>query len=142
MMNTKAKGSKGERELVKLFNENGWVCIRAAGSGSSRYPSPDILAGNAIRRVAVECKVTAETKKYLFPDDIEQLQTFASKFGAEGWFGVKFPSEPWYFLMMEDIENTGKCWAISLDLAKRKGLKIEELLGVAELQKPEDDRNI
>ena len=141
-MNTKAKGSKGERELVKVFNENGWVCIRAAGSGSSRYPSPDVLAGNAMRRVAIECKVTAENKKYLFDDEIEQLRTFATKFGAEGWFGVKFPSEPWYFLMLEDIENTGKCWAISLELAKRKGLKVEELLGVAELQQKEEDRNI
>ena len=136
-MNTKAKGTKGERELVRVFNENGWVCIRAAGSGSSQYPSPDVLAGNAMRRVAIECKVTAETKKPLSDDDIEQLRTFANKFGAEGWFGVRFPSEPWYFLMLEDIENTGKCWAISLELAKRKGLKIEELLGVSELQKVE-----
>ncbi len=137
-MNTKAKGTKGERELVKVFNENGWVCIRAAGSGSSPYPSPDILAGNAMRRVAIECKVTAENKKYLLNEEIEQLRTFANKFGAEGWIGVRFPSEPWYFLMLEDIENTGKCWAISLELAKRKGLKVEELLGISELQKKEE----
>ena len=141
-MNTKAKGSKGERELIHFFNQNGWSAIRAAGSGSQRYPSPDILAGNAMRRVAIECKVTAENKKYLLDEEIEQLRTFATKFGAEGWFGVKFPSEPWYFLMLEDIENTGKCWAISLELAKRKGLKVEELLGVSELQKKEEDRNI
>ena len=141
-MNTKAKGTKGERELVRVFNENGWVCIRAAGSGSSQYPSPDVLAGNAMRRVAIECKVTAETKKYLLDEEIEQLRTFSNKFGAEGWFGVKFPSEPWYFLMLEDLENTGKCWAISLELAKRKGLKIEELLGVSKLDKKQEDRNI
>lgn len=141
-MNTKAKGSKGERELIHFFNQNGWSAIRAAGSGSQKYPAPDVLAGNAMRRVAIECKVTAETKKYLADEDIEQLRTFANKFGAEGWFGVKFLSEPWYFLMLEDIENTGKCWAISLELAKRKGLKIEELLGVSELQKQEEDRNI
>ena len=61
-MDKKAKGTRGERELVKAFNENGWVCIRVAGSGSSRYPSPDILAGNAMRRVAIECKVTADNK--------------------------------------------------------------------------------
>ena len=137
-MNTKAKGTKGERELVKVFNENDWVCIRAAGSGSSRYPSPDVLAGNAMRRVAIECKVTAETKKYLLEEEIEQLRTFANKFGAEAWIGVRFPSEPWYFFMLEDIEQTGKSWAISLELAKRKGLKIEELLGVSELRKKEE----
>ena len=53
MVNRKAKGTKGERELVKFFNNSGWACIRIAGSGSSRYPSPDILAGNAIRRLAI-----------------------------------------------------------------------------------------
>lgn len=134
-MNTKAKGTKGERELVKVFNENGWACLRAPGSGSSRYPSPDIIAGNAMRRVAIECKVTAENKKYLLDEEIEQLRTFATKFGAEAWIGVRFPSEPWYFFMLEDVEQTGKSWAISLELAKRKGLKVEELLGVSELQK-------
>ncbi len=141
-MNTKAKGTKGERELVKVFNENNWVCIRAAGSGSSRYPSPDILAGNAMRRVAIECKVTKDTKKYLLNEEIEQLRTFANKFGAEGWIGVRFPSEPWYFLMLEDIENTGKCWLVSLELAKRKGLEVEELLGVTALQNTKQDQKL
>ena len=63
-MNRKAKGTKGERELVKFFNESGWACLRAPGSGSSRYPSPDIIAANAIRRIAIECKVTKNNKKY------------------------------------------------------------------------------
>jgi len=139
-MNTKAKGSKGERELIHFFNQNGWSAIRAAGSGSQRYPAPDVLAGNAMRRIAIECKVTAENKKYLFPEEIEQLRTFATKFGAEAWIGVHFPSEPWYFLMLEDIENTGKCWAISLEIAKRKGLKVEELLGISELLKKEENK--
>ncbi len=127
-MNTKAKGTAGERELVKFFNEVGWGCIRIAGSGSSRYPSPDILAGNAIRRVAVECKVTAEKKKYFPPDEIEQLRTFSQKFGAEAWIAVHFPAQPWYFIMLEDLENTGSNFAISLEMAKIKGLTKEELI--------------
>ena len=132
-MNRKAKGTKGERELVHAFNNAGWSCIRVAGSGSSHYPSPDILAGNAIRRVAIECKVTAEQKKYLGKEEIEQLRTFATKFGAESWVGVKFPSEPWYFLMLEDLEDTGNSFAVSLELAKMKGLKIEELMNVEKI---------
>src|SRR3989338_6977523 len=116
-MNTKAKGTKGERELIKTFNENGWSAIRSAGSGSSPYPAPDILAGNAVRRLAIECKVTKENKKYLQNAEIDQLQEFSRKFGAEPWVGVKFPDQPWYFLMLEDLNNTGKCWLVSLDLA-------------------------
>ena len=128
-LNCKAKGTRGERELIKAFNEQGWSAIRAAGSGSSPYPAPDILAGNAIRRVAIECKVTKDQKKYLTVDEIEQLRTFAQRFGAESWVGVRFPSEQWYFLMLEDLENTGSSWAVSLELAQRRGLTMTELLG-------------
>ncbi len=128
MINRKAKGTKGERELVKFFNENGWSCIRSAGSGSSKYPSPDVIAGNAIRRVAIECKVTKDNKKYFSNDEIEQLKEFSTKFGAESWAGVRFPDQPWYFLMLEDLQSTGKNWAISLEVAKTKGLLKEELI--------------
>jgi Holliday junction resolvase len=127
-MNHKAKGTNAERELVKLFNEAGWSCVRIAGSGCSKYPSPDLLAGNAIRRLAIECKTIAETKKYFSAEDLEQLRTFAKKFGAESWIGIKFSGEPWYFLMLEDLEKTATQWVISLELAKRRGLSIEELM--------------
>src|SRR3989338_9117757 len=128
-MNTKAKGTKGERELIKLFNESGWSAIRAAGSGSSPYPSPDILAGNAIRRIAVECKVTKDYKKYLTKEEVQQLRIFSQRFGAESWVGVKFPKEPWYFLMLEDLEDTGNTVAVSVEIAKRRGLTVDELMG-------------
>jgi Holliday junction resolvase len=129
MINRKAKGTKGERELVKAFNEAGWSCVRVAGSGSSRYPSPDILAGNAIRRLAIECKVTREKKKYFNRLEIEQLSHFSKKFGSEPWVGVKFPDEPWYFLMLEDLEETKTGYGLSLLIAQRRGLNFIELLG-------------
>ena len=135
MRNKKAKGTKGERELVKFFNEEGWSAIRVAGSGSSRYPSPDILAGNALRRLAIECKVTKEKKKYFQNSEIEQLKAFSTKFGAESWVGVQFVGEPWYFLILEDLEDTGNSWVVSLETAKRRGLTKDELL-----QKSDENR--
>ena len=141
-LNRKAKGTRGERELIKVFNENGWSAIRAAGSGSSPYPSPDILAGNASRRVAIECKVTKDQRKYLLTEEIEQLQTFSRRFGAESWIGVRFPSEQWYFLMLEDLEKTETHWVISLELARRRGLTVQELLGVERTPEPAENRNI
>src|SRR3989338_1340354 len=125
MLNRKAKGSRGERELVKIFNQSGWGCVRVAGSGSSQYPSPDLLAGNAIRRLAIECKVKKDSKKYFDQAEIDQLKTFAQNFGAESWIGVHFPGEEWYFLMLEDLEKTGVLWSISLDMAKMKGLTVK-----------------
>jgi holliday junction resolvase Hjr len=128
-MNRKAKGTKGERELIKFFNETGlWGAFRSAGSGSSRYPSPDLIAANAIRRLAIECKVTKDKKKYFQNKEIEQLNKFSQLFGAESWVGVKFPNEPWYFLIPEDLRDTGACWAVSIELAKRRGLTKEELI--------------
>ena len=127
MRSAKAKGSKGERELVAFFNEIGWSCMRAAGSGSSQYPCPDILAGNAIRRLAIECKVTKERKKYFSKAEVEQLQTFGRNFGAEVWVAVKLAKEEWYFLMVEDLEDTGASLAVSVELAKLRGLTKEEL---------------
>lgn len=129
MVKQKAKGTKGERELIRLFNEAGWSAIRAAGSGSSPYPAPDVLAGNAQRRVAIECKVTKETKKYFPKEEIEQLKAFSQKFGAESWIGLRFSRQPWYFVLPEDLEKTGNLWAISLEAAQRKGVRVEELLG-------------
>ena len=130
MPNWKAKGTKAERDLIKSLNESGWSAIRAAGSGSSKYPSPDILAGNAIRRLAIECKVTKEQKKYFQNAEIEQLLTFSRNFGAESWIGVKFPDQDWYFVMPEDMKDTGKCKLITLELAQRRGLSKEELLEI------------
>ena len=128
MINRKAKGTKGERELVKFFNENDWSCVRIAGSGSSKYPSPDLLAGNASRRLAIECKMTKDKKKYIPKADIEQLRTFSTKFGAESWVAVKFGPSEWYFLILEDLEDTGNSFAVSLELAKRRGILASEII--------------
>ena len=131
MRSAKAKGSKGERELIKFFNENEWSAIRAAGSGSSRYPSPDILAGNALRRVAIECKVTKDTKKYISKIDIKQLLDFARHFGAEAWVGVKLASNEWFFIMPEDMVETPTSRLVSIETVRMKGLTAVELLGLS-----------
>lgn len=127
-MSRKSKGINAERELVHLFQQNGWSAIRIAGSGSSKYPSPDVLASNALRRVAIECKTLSRTKKYFSNNDIEQLKEFSHKFGTESWIGIRFKGMPWYFLSLDDLEVTGRNLAISVDLAKRKGLLFEDLV--------------
>ena len=126
--NHKAKGIRGERELIHLFNDAGWSAIRVAGSGSSQYPSPDIVAGNAARRVAIECKVTKERKKYFEKEEIEQLQFFSKRFGAEGWVGIKFPKEPWHFLRIESLESVGNSYVVSVEQAKEKGVVLETFM--------------
>ncbi|MBR9690619.1 Holliday junction resolvase [Candidatus Woesearchaeota archaeon] len=123
---SKAKGSKGERDLMKFFWENGWACVRSAGSGSTSFPSPDLIAGNKIRRVAVECKVTKDDSKYFTKDEIRQLRAFSDYFGTEPWVAVKLSKEPWYFLSLDDLKETDKNFVATLSLCRTNGLLTEE----------------
>ncbi len=127
-MNRKAKGLNAERELVSLFWSASWAAIRVAGSGSSRYPSPDVLAGTPTRKLAIECKTTKDPKKYLSEKDIEQLLTFSKVFNAEPWIGVRFDKKEWFFLSIDDLTKTNKGYVINEDLTRMKGLLFEELI--------------
>ena len=134
--NKKQKGSCAERELIHEFWKNNWAAVRVAGSGSMKYPSPDIVASNALRRLAVECKAVGNEKKYLGQDEIEQLLSFSRLFGAEAWFAIRFDNEDWYFFNVEDLKSTkGNNYSLDLDLAKLKGLKFEEVIGIFRQEK-------
>lgn len=127
-MSRKSKGLNGERELVRAFWERGWASMRSAGSGSSHYPSPDIIAAKAGRRFAIECKVTAETRKYFAAKEISELKYFASLFGGEPFVSVKFPRKKWYFFTIEDLRDTGNNFAVYIEDCELKGLLIDELI--------------
>ncbi len=129
-MNRKSKGINGERELVHRFWSKGWPCVRIAGSGSSRYPCPDILAGNRERMIAIECKVTKSNKKYFPKNEIRLLNEFCKSFGAEPWVGIKFKGEDWLFLSTNELEETTSSFVASVELMKRKGMLAEELIGL------------
>jgi len=126
MINTKAKGSKGERFLLDKFWENGWACLRTAGSGSTSFPAPDLIAGNRIRRVAVECKVTKDESKYFQKSEISQLKSFSEFFGSEAWVAVKLSGTPRYFLSLDDLRETEKNFLANIDICKSKGFLVEE----------------
>lgn len=127
-MSRKSKGTNAERELIHMFWENGWAAMRAAGSGSSRHPSPDILAGNVLRKLAIECKTRKEDTIYIPKEDITQLEEFAAIFGAEPWLGIRFSKNEWFFISLDDARQTMNNYTISAKLARQKGLLFEELI--------------
>ncbi|MBS3113473.1 Holliday junction resolvase [Candidatus Woesearchaeota archaeon] len=127
-MSSKSKGSKAERELLHLFWSKGLGCIRSAGSGSMKYPGPDLIVSNKVRTIAIECKSTKDKKKYLDKHDVEQLKEFCDIFGAEPWFALRFARKEWLFLSLDDIEKTENGYVIDLEVAERKGLLIDELI--------------
>jgi Holliday junction resolvase len=127
-MSVKRKGINAERELIHKFWENSWTAIRVAGSGSTKYPSPDIIAANISRKLAIEAKVTKQDKKYFTKQDIDQINVFSKKFGAEAWLAVKFNNQGWFFLPPSEIDKTKEGFVFSLKKAKSKGLSFNELL--------------
>jgi len=127
-MSRKSKGINAERSLIHLFWSASWAAVRVAGSGSSRYPSPDILAGNNIRKLAIECKASRDKAKYLTKEEVTDLISFAKYFGAEPWIGVKFDKMDWFFISPEDAKDTGKNYLVSEEIVKNKGLLFSELI--------------
>ncbi len=128
-MSHKSKGSNAERELIHAFWSKQWAAFRSAGSGSNAYPCPDIIAGNNLKKFAIECKATKGVKQYLTRKEVLELIEFGKIFGAQVWFGIRFDRLQWYFLTPEDLAETeGENFVVSIDLAKRKGLSFDELI--------------
>jgi len=126
----KQKGANAERELIGLFWNAGWAAHRIAGSGSSRFPSPDIIAGNFSKKFAIECKSTKAKIQYVSREQADGLQKFAEIFCAEPWIGVRFNNEEWYFMPLKEVKKTGGSnLAIKLEEAKLLGLRFSELIG-------------
>ena len=129
-MSSKSKGSKAERELLHLFWTKGWATLRSAGSGSMKYPGPDLLVGNKEnnRRLAIECKTTKSNKLYLSDYDIKQLKDFSNIFDAREWFAIKFAKKDWRFLSLEDLKKTQRGYVIDSKLVDLYGTSFEELI--------------
>ncbi|MFH1589971.1 MAG: Holliday junction resolvase Hjc [archaeon] len=124
----KSKGTAAERELMHKFWANGWAAVRAAGSGSTQFPCPDLIVGNNLRKLALEIKATKDKKKYFPKQEINDLKYFATKFGAEPWVVIKFDNKGFYFIMLEDLEETTASFVASFEIAERRGLTFEELV--------------
>ena len=129
-MGAKTKGTNAERELIHMFWKKGWAAVRVAGSGSSHYPSPDVLVGNNLRRLAIECKAVGGTSKYLSLEQVGDLNVFAERFGAEAWIGLRFNREEWLFITTCELEKAESTYRVNLANAKRNGLLFEELISL------------
>lgn len=129
-MSFKSKGINAERDLIHRFWSKGVPAVRVAGSGSTRFPSPDIVAGTHKRKMAIEAKITKEHKKYFTKDAVEDLNEYCRLFGAEAWVAVKFKGSEWLFLRTGELNDAGGSYYTDLENAKRKGLLFEELVSL------------
>src|SRR3989338_7446093 len=127
--NNKGKGGRTERELIKMFfDTNVFAALRVAGSGSTPLPAPDLLVGGMGRVLAIECK-SGKKRRYIDPEQIQELLDFAAKFGAEPWVGVRFNNNGWHFLDVKSLHiSKGGNYAVDLKLALEKGVSFNELI--------------
>lgn len=126
---SKVKGSRAERELFHMLWEQGFAVVRSAGSGSTTLPAPDLLASNASRALAIECKSVKGKYKYLYEKEISELIEFSSKFGAEALIGVRFDKIGWFFVPVGKLKRTSKgYYCVNFSLAEKHGFKFEDLL--------------
>lgn len=126
-MKTKTKGTKAERELIHMFWNNGFAAIRSAGSGSMKFPSPDIIASCNKKIFAIECKSLKGRTKYIEKGKIEELISFSKLFNVIPLIAVRFDRNGWFFLKPEEIIKTEKNYIISLDNIIKKAKRFRDI---------------
>jgi Holliday junction resolvase len=127
MPHNKAKGSKAERELVKLFTEQGWRAVRVAGSGVGEDSPCDILAAKAGKKGhTIEAKSSKKSTIYITKEQINDFVLFSNLIGLKPVIAARFNREGWLFVNPMHLKDTGKYWALSLQTAKDKGQRFSQ----------------
>src|SRR3989344_7675408 len=118
-MSNKAKGSRVERELLSLLTENGWRCVRVAGSGVNDDSPCDLMAAKLGKKAyTIEAKSSKKTSIYITKRQIEDFILFSSTMGLIPVIAVRFNYEGWLFINPSQLEDSGKNWVISLKKGK------------------------
>jgi len=124
MPGNKAKGTRYENELYDLLIEAGYRCIRCAGSGTKSESYADLIAGKSCGgKYAIEAKSSKAPVKYITKEQIESFVVFAEIFGLTPVVALRFNREGWLFVNPEQLRDSGKNWAITLEEAKQIGKK-------------------
>lgn len=125
-MSNKAKGSKAERELFKLFVDNNYRVVRVAGSGTMENADCDLLAGKTGKKYSIEAKSSKSPNKYISKDQIERFMIFSEIFELTPVIAIRFNREGWFFLSPNQLEETEKNYGISLKKAKEVGKRFSQ----------------
>ena len=105
-MNRYAKGANFERKLVSDFWAHGWAAMRAAGSGTTVFPVPDVIAVKDGRVIIVECKATKKDRLSL-KEAMTELKKFADLSGADAYISIKFFKKEPRFFSLEKMLSKG-----------------------------------
>lgn len=109
-MSNYQKGARGERELISILENRGYVCLRAPASGAgTERELPDVIAGDGSHFIVFEVKrFGSDDYDYISKSEIEDLKYYADNFGAEYYIAVRFDHGDWALLKENDMKETKK----------------------------------
>lgn len=125
-MGNKQKGANAERELYQMFVENNYRAVRVAGSGTMENADCDILAGKKGKKYCIEAKSTKKQSKYISKDQINRFIIFSQIFSLTPVIAVRFNRVGWFFLNPKDMQDAGKNWVITKEIAAKKGKRFSQ----------------
>ena len=123
-----AKGANAEREMARILWDYGFAMMRAAGSGKSTLPSPDMVAIKKGRIIAFECKAWKGRYLNIEHKQMDELAEWCRMAKADFFIAWKVPHKGWFLINRNDMKKTAKAYVISVETAKKKGKKIESLI--------------
>ena len=125
-MGNKEKGANAERELYQMFVDNNYRAVRVAGSGMMENTACDLIAGKKGKKFCIEVKSSKKPCKYITKTQIEDFMIFSEIFGLKPIIAVRFNRQGWFFINPKDLEDSGKNWYVSLELAQQKGKRFAQ----------------
>jgi Holliday junction resolvase len=125
-MSNKSKGSKAERELLKMFIENNHRAVRVAGSGMMENADCDLLAGKIGKKYAIEVKSTKSTAKYISKQQIENFLIFSEIFNLTPVIAIRFNRMGWFFVGPNQLKDSGKNLIIDMEMAQTIGKRFSQ----------------
>lgn len=132
-MSNKSKGSNAERELVRMFTEQGWRALRVAGSGVNDDSPCDIIAGKVGKGgYAIEAKSSKSNRIYITKSQIEDFILFSQMIGLQPALAIRFNYQGWLFLKPSFLEDSGKQWVVSLQNAQKNGQRFSQFFQEAD----------
>ncbi|PIN98295.1 MAG: hypothetical protein COT90_05060 [Candidatus Diapherotrites archaeon CG10_big_fil_rev_8_21_14_0_10_31_34] len=123
------KGANAERELLRIIYDNGFGCVRIAGSGATILPSPDIVALSPNKKISFECKAWNSNYLNVSITQMTELIKWGEISGTEVFVAWKIPQKGWLFLKPEDFAKKAKSYSINQKQAFKKSQNLAVILG-------------
>jgi len=123
------KGANAERELIKVLWANGFATVRAAGSGVTPLPSPDLITLGNGKKIAFECKAWDSTYLNIPIEQFTTTKQWCSIADADFFIAWKIPNKGWLFLKPEEFARNEKNFSINLKKAHARNTPLNVILG-------------